>query len=168
MAVLAVQPDNAKSYRHLLKGATIMQCPVCQSDSKVLDTRWIEEENSIRRKRECIQCSKRFVTYEKIEDKPLVVIKKSGRRELFDGSKLLKGLAKACEKRPISIEQLSQMILDVEKELKNQYTEVPASEIGECIMHKLMQMDEVAYVRFASVYRQFKDIDSFKKLLEEL
>ncbi|MBQ2777383.1 MAG: transcriptional repressor NrdR, partial [Peptococcaceae bacterium] len=138
-----------------------MQCPVCQGDSKVLDTRWIEEENSIRRKRECIQCNKRFVTYEKIEDKPLVVIKKSGRRELFDDSKLLKGLAKACEKRPVSIDQLKQMIADVEKELKNQYTEVPVSEIGECIMRKLLQMDEVAYVRFASVYKEFSDVQTF-------
>lgn len=143
-----------------------MQCPVCQGDSKVLDTRWIEEENSIRRKRECIQCSKRFVTYEKIEDKPLVVIKKSGRRELFDDSKLLKGLAKACEKRPVSIDQLKQMIADVEKELKNQYTEVPVSEIGECIMHKLLQVDEVAYVRFASVYKEFSDVQTFIREIE--
>ncbi|MBQ7025381.1 MAG: transcriptional repressor NrdR [Peptococcaceae bacterium] len=143
-----------------------MQCPVCQGDSKVLDTRWIEEENSIRRKRECIQCNKRFVTYEKIEDKPLVVIKKSGRRELFDDSKLLKGLAKACEKRPVSIDQLKQMITDVEKELKNQYTEVPVSEIGECIMRKLLQMDEVAYVRFASVYKEFSDVQTFIREIE--
>ncbi|MBE6112793.1 MAG: transcriptional repressor NrdR [Peptococcaceae bacterium] len=143
-----------------------MQCPVCQGDSKVLDTRWIEEENSIRRKRECIQCNKRFVTYEKIEDKPLVVIKKSGRRELFDDSKLLKGLAKACEKRPVSIDQLKQMIADVEKELKNQYTEVPVSEIGECIMRKLLQMDEVAYVRFASVYKEFSDVQTFIREIE--
>lgn len=143
-----------------------MQCPICQSDSKVLDTRWIEEENSIRRKRECIQCGKRFVTYEKIEDKPLVVIKKSGRKELFDGSKLLKGLAKACEKRPISIEQLQHMVLDVEKELKNQYTEVPVSKIGECIMHQLLVIDEVAYVRFASVYKDFNDVQTFIREIE--
>ncbi len=143
-----------------------MQCPSCQGDSKVLDTRWVEEENSMRRKRECTQCGKRFITYEKIEDKPLVVIKKSGRRELFDGSKLLKGLAKACEKRPVSIEQLKQMIADVERELKNQYTEVPASEIGECIMQKLMQMDEVAYVRFASVYKEFSDVQTFIREIE--
>lgn len=143
-----------------------MQCPVCQGDSKVLDTRWIEEENSIRRKRECIQCNKRFVTYEKIEDKPLVVIKKSGRRELFDGSKLLKGLAKACEKRPVSIDQLKQLIADVEKELKTQYTEVPVSEIGDCVMHKLMETDEVAYVRFASVYKEFSDVQTFIREIE--
>ena len=92
-----------------------MQCPVCHNDSKVLDTRWIEEENSIRRRRECTVCSKRFTTYEKIEDKPLVVIKKSGRRELFDGSKILKGMAKACEKRPIGIEQLQKITVEIEK-----------------------------------------------------
>ncbi|MBR5319207.1 MAG: transcriptional repressor NrdR [Peptococcaceae bacterium] len=143
-----------------------MQCPVCQGDSKVLDTRWMEEENSIRRKRECILCGKRFITYEKIEDKPLVVIKKSGRRELFDDSKLLKGLAKACEKRPVSIDKLKQMIIDVEKDLKNQYTEVPTSEIGECIMRKLMQIDEVAYVRFASVYKDFSDVQTFIREIE--
>lgn len=143
-----------------------MHCPVCQGDSKVLDTRWMEEENSIRRKRECILCGKRFITHEKIEDKPLVVIKKSGRRELFDDSKLLKGLAKACEKRPVSIDQLKQMIVDVEKDLKNQYTEVPTSEIGECIMRKLMQIDEVAYVRFASVYKDFSDVQTFIREIE--
>lgn len=143
-----------------------MQCPVCQGDSKVLDTRWMEEENSIRRKRECILCGKRFITHEKIEDKPLVVIKKSGRRELFDDSKLLKGLAKACEKRPVSIDQLKQMIIDVEKDLKNQYTEVPTSEIGECIMRKLLQIDEVAYVRFASVYKDFSDVQTFIREIE--
>lgn len=143
-----------------------MQCPVCRGDSKVVDTRWMEEENSIRRKRECIKCGKRFVTHEKIEDKPLVVIKKSGRRELFDSSKLLKGLAKACEKRPVSIDQLKLMIVDVEKELKNQYTEVPTSEIGACIMRKLMDIDEVAYVRFASVYKEFRDVQTFIQEIE--
>lgn len=143
-----------------------MQCPICHNDSKVLDTRWIEEENSIRRRRECIHCGKRFVTYEKIEDKPLVVVKKSGRRELFDGSKLLKGLAKACEKRPISIEQLQRMVVEVEKELKNQYSEVPVSLIGETIMRRLMNMDEVAYVRFASVYKDFNDVQTFIREIE--
>lgn len=143
-----------------------MQCPVCHSDSKVLDTRWIEEETAIRRRRECIQCGKRFVTYEKVEDKPLVVIKKSGRRELFDGSKLLKGLAKACEKRPIGIEQLQRLVLDVERDLKGQYAEVPTSEIGEHIMHCLLELDEVAYVRFASVYKEFDDVETFIREIE--
>ena len=143
-----------------------MQCPVCHNDSKVLDTRWIEEENSIRRRRECTVCSKRFTTYEKIEDKPLVVIKKSGRRELFDGSKILKGMAKACEKRPIRIEQLQRITLEFEKELKNQYSEVPVHLIGETIMRRLMSIDEVAYVRFASVYKEFDDVETFIREIE--
>ncbi len=143
-----------------------MQCPVCHNDSKVLDTRWIEEENSIRRRRECTVCSKRFTTYEKIEDKPLVVIKKSGRRELFDGSKILKGMAKACEKRPIGIEQLQRITVEIEKELKNQYSEVPVHLIGETIMRRLMSIDEVAYVRFASVYKEFDDVETFIREIE--
>ena len=143
-----------------------MQCPVCNNDSKVLDTRWIEEENSIRRRRECTVCSKRFTTYEKIEDKPLVVIKKSGRRELFDGSKILKGMAKACEKRPIGIEQLQKITVEIEKELKNQYSEVPVHLIGETIMRRLMAIDEVAYVRFASVYKEFDDVETFIREIE--
>ena len=143
-----------------------MQCPVCHNDSKVLDTRWIEEENSIRRRRECTVCSKRFTTYEKIEDKPLVVIKKSGRRELFDGSKILKGMAKACEKRPIGIEQLQKITVEIEKELKNQYSEVPVHLIGETIMRRLMYIDEVAYVRFASVYKEFDDVETFIREIE--
>ncbi len=143
-----------------------MQCPVCQSDSKVLDTRLVEEENSIRRRRECINCGKRFITYEKIEDKPLVVLKKSGRKELFDESKVLKGLVKACEKRPIGIEQLQQLVRDIEKELKGQYTQVPAHLIGETVMHRLMDIDEVAYVRFASVYKEFDDVETFIREIE--
>ena len=143
-----------------------MQCPICRSDSKVLDTRWIEEENSIRRRRECTVCNKRFTTYEKIEDKPLVVVKKSGRRELFDGSKILKGLAKACEKRPIGIEQLQRMVVEIEKELKNQYAEVPVNVIGETIMRRLMEVDEVAYVRFASVYKEFNNVETFIREIE--
>lgn len=143
-----------------------MRCPVCQSDSKVLDTRWIEEENSIRRRRECVICGKRFTTYEKVENKPLVVVKKSGRKELFDESKALKGLAKACEKRPITIEQLQQLVLDVEKELKEQYIEVPVHLIGETIMYRLLQIDEVAYVRFASVYKEFDDVQTFIREIE--
>ncbi|MBO5141002.1 MAG: transcriptional repressor NrdR [Agathobacter sp.] len=143
-----------------------MQCPVCQNDSKVLDTRWMEEENSIRRRRECTKCGKRFITYEKIESKPLVVVKKSGRKELFDESKVLKGLAKACEKRPISFEQLQQMVRDVERELKGQYTEVPVHLIGETIMQRLMEIDEVAYVRFASVYKEFDDVQTFIREIE--
>ena len=143
-----------------------MQCPICHGDSRVLDTRWIEEENAIRRRRECTACGKRFVTYEKIEDKPLVVIKKSGRREFFDGSKVLKGLAKACEKRPIRMEQLQRLVSDVERDLKMQYTEVSSSQIGETVMRRLLEMDEVAYVRFASVYKEFDDVQTFVREIE--
>ena len=145
-----------------------MQCPACHGDSKVLDTRWIEDENSIRRRRECVVCGKRFVTYEKIEDKPLVVKKKSGRKELFDESKLLKGLAKACEKRPIGIEELKKLVLDVERDLKGQYNEVSSSLIGETIMCRLRDIDEVAYVRFASVYKDFSDVGTFIREIEDM
>lgn len=145
-----------------------MQCPACHGDSKVLDTRWIEDENSIRRRRECVVCGKRFVTYEKIEDKPLVVKKKSGRKELFDESKLLKGLAKACEKRPIEIEELKKLVLDVERDLKGQYNEVSSSLIGETIMCRLRDIDEVAYVRFASVYKEFSDVGTFIREIEDM
>ena len=145
-----------------------MKCPVCQGDSKVLDTRSNEEGTSIRRRRECMLCGKRVTTYEKIEDMPLVVIKKGGRSELFDGSKILKGLAKACEKRPIELAQLEKLVEEIEKDLKNQYTEVESSVIGQTIMEKLIALDEVAYVRFASVYRQFKDIDTFMAELNKL
>lgn len=145
-----------------------MRCPQCNSDSKVLDTRTNEEGTATRRRRECINCGKRFTTYEKIEDMPLVVIKKSGRSELFDGSKILKGLAKACEKRPISLTQLEQLVDEIERELKNIYTEVGVAVIGETIMKKLIVLDPVAYVRFASVYKEFGDVETFVHLIEEL
>ncbi len=145
-----------------------MQCPICHSDTRVLDTRWVAEDNSVRRRRECSVCGKRFVTQEKIDEKPLVVIKKSGRRELFDGNKILKGLAKACEKRPVTIEQMQQLVRDVERDLKLRYAEVPTSDIGETVMRRLMALDEVAYVRFASVYREFDDVDTFILEIERM
>ena len=143
-----------------------MRCPVCHHDSKVLDTRVADEGASIRRRRECNECGKRFTTYEKIEDMPLVVVKKGGRTELFDGSKILKGIAKACEKRPISLSQLENLVEDIEKELKNQYTQVSSSIIGETIMRKLRDLDEVAYVRFASVYKEFSNVQTFIQEIE--
>ncbi|MDO4280839.1 MAG: transcriptional regulator NrdR [Peptococcaceae bacterium] len=145
-----------------------MFCPVCGGDSKVLDTRTNESTNSVKRRRECMQCGKRFTTYEKIEDMPLLVLKKSGRTELFDRSKILKGMAKACEKRPVTIQELEEMVDDIEKQLKNQYTEVSTSEIGETIMKNLLEIDQVAYIRFASVYKDFSDIESFFQELETL
>ena len=144
-----------------------MKCPYCgHPDTRVIDSRPAEDKNSIRRRRSCDECGKRFTTYEKIEDKPLVVIKKSGRRELFDGSKILKGMAKACEKRPIGIKQLQKITVEIEKELKNQYSEVPVHLIGETIMRRLMAIDEVAYVRFASVYKEFDDVETFIREIE--
>ncbi len=134
----------------------------------MLDTRTNESVNSVKRRRECIQCGKRFTTYEKIEDMPLIVRKKSGRTELFDKSKILKGMAKACEKRPVTIDQLEEMVDQIERQLKNQYTEVSTADIGETIMKNLLQLDQVAYIRFASVYKDFSDIESFFKELEAL
>ena len=142
-----------------------MKCPVCQNDSKVVDTR-LSEGNSIRRRRECMECGKRFTTYEKIEDIPLVVIKKDGRKELFDGGKILKGINKACEKRPISMEQQRQLVNQVERELKNQHLQVPSAQIGETVMQLLAEIDEVAYVRFASVYKEFDDVETFIREIE--
>ena len=145
-----------------------MRCPVCFADSKVLDTRSSEDGMTIRRRRECIVCGKRFTTYERIEDRPLVVVKKSGRKELFDGSKVLKGLAKACEKRPIELADMEKLVDEVEKDLKNQYTEVEASIIGQTVMEKLIALDEVAYVRFASVYKKFDDVETFMHEIENM
>lgn len=143
-----------------------MRCPACRNDSKVLDTRVADEGASIRRRRECNHCGKRFTTYEKIEDMPLVVVKNSGRTELFDGAKILKGIAKACEKRPITFEQLESMVEDVERELKNHHIQVSSAMIGETIMRKLLLLDEVAYVRFASVYKKFSDVQTFIQEIE--
>ena len=145
-----------------------MLCPICGGDSKVLDTRTNESVNSVKRRRECMKCGKRFTTYERIEDMPLIVRKKSGRTELFDKSKILKGMAKACEKRPVSIDQLEDMVDQIERQLKNQYKEVSTADIGETIMKNLLQLDQVAYIRFASVYKDFSDIESFFKELEAL
>ncbi|GAW92131.1 transcriptional regulator NrdR [Calderihabitans maritimus] len=147
-----------------------MRCPFCgYSDSKVLDSRPSEERNSIRRRRECLDCGKRFTTYEKIEDLPLVVVKKDGRREVFNPEKLQVGIMKACEKRPVSTSQIEHMVNEIEKELLNTMErEVSSKQIGEMVMERLRKIDEVAYVRFASVYRQFKDLQTFMQELENL
>lgn len=147
-----------------------MRCPFCEfHDSKVIDSRAAEEGNSIRRRRECLQCAKRFTTYEMVEDLPLRVIKKDGRRMAFDRSKILNGLMKACEKRPISITVLEETADKVEKELRNSMErEIPSRVIGEVLMKHLKNLDHVAYVRFASVYREFTDIDNFMQELEAL
>ena len=147
-----------------------MRCPFCEfHDSKVIDSRAAEEGNSIRRRRECLQCGKRFTTYEMVEDLPLRVVKKDGRRMAFDRSKILNGLMKACEKRPISLQMLEETADKVEKELRNSMErEIPSRVIGEVLMKHLKNLDHVAYVRFASVYREFTDIDNFMQELEAL
>ena len=147
-----------------------MKCPFCEfHDSKVIDSRAAEEGNSIRRRRECLQCAKRFTTYEMVEDLPLRVVKKDGRRMAFDRSKILNGLMKACEKRPISLEVLEETADKVEKELRNSMErEIPSRLIGEVLMKHLKNLDHGAYVRFASVYREFTDIDNFMQELEAL
>lgn len=147
-----------------------MRCPFCSyGESKVIDSRAAEEGSSIRRRRECLQCARRFTTYEVIEESPLMVIKKDGRRELFDRVKLLNGILRSCEKRPIPLSVVENVVDKVEKELRNlMEREVSSRTIGETVMRHLKDIDQVAYVRFASVYRQFADINNFMQELETL
>ncbi len=147
-----------------------MKCPFCAyEESKVIDSRPTDEGERIRRRRECLKCGKRFTTYEMIESLPIVVIKKDGSRETFDRQKLLTGMLRACEKRPVSIETLDKAISDIEAVIQNSLDrEVSSVKIGELVMEKLKEIDEVAYVRFASVYRQFKDINTFMNELNKL
>ena len=147
-----------------------MKCPFCgYTESKVVDSRPAEDGEKIRRRRECLKCSRRFTTYEVIETIPIMVIKKDKSREAFDRNKLLRGLVRACEKRPVSVELLDSMVEEIEADLQNSLQrEVPSSKIGELVMEKLKSVDEVAYVRFASVYRQFGDINSFMQELKKL
>ena len=147
-----------------------MKCPFCgHEEDKVVDSRASGEGASIRRRRECLSCSKRFTTYEHVEEQPLMIIKKDGRREPFDRHKLLAGLVKACEKRPVSMDDLERLVDDLERELSQQFErEVPSREIGERVMKRLHALDPVAYVRFASVYREFKDVEQFMRELKEM
>ncbi|MFY9175569.1 MAG: transcriptional regulator NrdR [Peptococcia bacterium] len=148
-----------------------MRCPFCgQGDSKVLETRLSDDGYSVRRRRECLECQNRFTTYEKLDDLPLIVVKKDGRREAFDQHKLLNGLIKACEKRPVPYSELESVVADIEKTLKDESLkrEVTTEEIGELVMSRLKGIDEVAYVRFASVYREFKDIETFLSEIKTL
>ncbi|MFM9413233.1 transcriptional regulator NrdR [Peptococcus simiae] len=145
-----------------------MKCPKCGHNSRVLDTRTAESGDVIRRRRECTACHNRFTTFEKIEDMPLLVVKKSGRKELFDASKVMKGLVKACEKRPISVDKLEKLSLEIEKDLKAEGREVDSARIGQAIMNRLIDLDQVAYVRFASVYKDFSDVETFIKEIENL
>ena len=147
-----------------------MKCPYCgYSESKVVDSRPTEEEAAIRRRRECEKCSKRFTTYEKIEEMPLIIVKKDGSREVYQRSKMLNGLLRACQKRPVSITQIEGIADEIEKELYNSMDkEIDSKKIGEMVMIRLKKIDDVAYVRFASVYRQFKDINTFLEELNKL
>lgn len=147
-----------------------MKCPFCgYTESKVIDSRPTDEDSRIRRRRECLQCGKRFTTYEVIESLPIVVVKKDNSREPFDRQKLLNGLLRACEKRPVSLDTLERAVDDIETRIQNSLErEVPTSKIGEYVMDELMRIDDVAYIRFASVYRQFKDIKSFHEAIRKL
>lgn len=147
-----------------------MKCPYCgQLESKVVDSRPADDGESIRRRRECLACKKRFTTYETVETLPLIVIKKDGSRQSFEKNKVLTGIIRACTQRPVSMETMMRIADEVEQELQNSMSrEISANRIGELVMDKLKAVDEVSYVRFASVYRQFKDIDSFMEELNKL
>ena len=148
----------------------MMKCPFCGfEESKVIDSRPTDEGQRIRRRRECLKCSRRFTTYEVVESLPIIVIKKDKSREAFNRYKLMTGLLRACEKRPVSIDTLDKMIDEIESVLQNSLDrEVSSEKIGQLVMEKLKKIDEVAYVRFASVYRQFKDINTFMRELNKL
>ena len=147
-----------------------MRCPFCScEDSKVIDSRPTDEGERIRRRRECTSCQKRFTTYEVIESVPVIVVKKDHSREVFDRNKLLRGMLRACEKRPVSLEQLEHAVDSIETQLQNNLErEITSDSIGELAMESLRNLDEVAYVRFASVYRQFKDINTFMEELAKI
>ena len=147
-----------------------MRCPYCRNDNdRVVDSRAAEDSSVIRRRRECVECGKRYTTYERVEDIPLRVVKKNGSRVPFDRTKILAGLHKACEKRPISTERAEKLVSEVEREIHRKFEkEVNAKDVGELVINKLQDLDEVAYVRFASVYRQFKDVSHFMKEIKHL
>ena len=147
-----------------------MKCPYCgHPESKVIDSRPADENASIRRRRECLSCARRFTTYETVESLPMVVIKKDGSRQSFDRQKMLRGMIRACEKRPVTLAELERIADEIEQELQNSMErEIRTEAIGEKVMDRLRKVDQVAYVRFASVYRQFKDIDTFMAELNKL
>ncbi|OGX26244.1 MAG: transcriptional regulator NrdR [Omnitrophica WOR_2 bacterium RIFCSPHIGHO2_02_FULL_45_21] len=147
-----------------------MKCPYCgYKEDKVIDSRSSSQGNSVRRRRECLKCERRFTTYEQIEQIPLLVVKKDGRREAFERNKILAGIVKACEKRSVSLKTMEGIVVSIERAIMRKYEkEIPASVIGELVMEKLANLDQVAYVRFASVYRQFKDVNQFMKELQDI
>lgn len=152
------------------KGSDKLKCPYCGfEESKVVDSRSTEDHRAIRRRRECSKCNKRYTTYEKVEDIPILVIKKDSSREYFDKCKIINGLLKACQKRPVSRVQIDAIADDIEKKMCNEMiTEVKSENLGEMIMERLKEVDEVSYVRFASVYRQFKDVNTFIEEIRKL
>lgn len=147
-----------------------MKCPFCNhNEDKVIDSRETSDATAIRRRRECLECGKRFTTYEYVEKTPLMVIKKDGRREPFSREKILSGLRNACQKRPVSMEKLEKLVIEVEAEIQKKFDqEVESRYVGEIVVEKLAKLDDVAYVRFASVYRQFKDINQFMRELRDI
>ena len=147
-----------------------MRCIYCGNEnSKVIDSRAIDETNSIRRRRECEGCGKRFTTYESVETTPVLVVKRNGERQPFYLSKVKNGIIKACEKRPVSIAEIDKMVSNIEKKVQGRIEkEINSAEIGELVMNELEKVDKVAYVRFASVYKQFEDIDKFKEFIQKL
>lgn len=144
-----------------------MKCPYCEYlESKVIDTRPVDDGSSIRRRRECLKCERRFTTYEQVESVPLVVMKKDGKRQVYNRQKLLNGILRACEKTPVSFSEIEKIVMEIEASLNNKLDrEVSSTEIGELVMEKLKHLNDIAYVRFASVYREFKDVNTF---LDEL
>jgi transcriptional repressor NrdR len=147
-----------------------MRCPFCgYKEDKVVDSRATQEGSAVRRRRECLKCGRRFTTYEYVEDVSLMVVKKDGRREAFDRKKILAGIMRACEKRPIGLEKMEEIVTQVERSIqKKSDREIPTTRIGELVIEKLKSMDDVAYVRFASVYRQFKDVSQFMSELKDM
>lgn len=147
-----------------------MKCPTCSyKETKVIDSRLSGDGASIRRRRECLKCKKRYTTYEYVEQVPLMVVKKDGRRQPFDRTRIIAGILKACEKRPVSIDKIEEIVSEIERAVQKRYErEVDSKQIGELIMERLSQLDEVAYVRFASVYRQFRDVNQFMNELQNI
>jgi len=153
-----------------VEGKADMRCPFCQAeDIRVIETRANDEQGTIRRRRECQECRRRFTTYERLEEPQLYVIKKDGRREMFDRDKLLNGITRACEKRPVSREAIEQLAYDIERNLRDVLKdELASSQLGDMVMQRLRDLDEVAYVRFASVYKEFRDLGSFMDEIQHL
>jgi transcriptional repressor NrdR len=147
-----------------------MKCPYCSApDSKVVDKRVTPDQKAFRRRRECLSCSKRFTTYERVEGADLVIVKKDGNRESFDRQKLKSGITKACEKRPVPAERIDQIVDEIEMELRNKDSvEIPSSQVGELVMRRLRRIDKIAYIRFASVYREFSDPEDFEDELKKM